>query len=301
MNKKTMVLIVSMTLTMNQMAFAKIAQSSVSEADLNAMLDLAASADQKTVADLRSALKEVIDLQAKLKAVSAANNEDLVLQYANRMQVVLIALTSFAMHSQFKGKEQSTMILTLATASAVVNAYIRHYKGSKNITGQQLSQIVFEASQEISKNKEITPELEQVTAALNTASQTLIQNQGQVAEIINQLGGGQDVVVLASVVYLFLHIAAPKVAKQADAVVKGILPKVKETLQSMQQLSARSAELAKKPMALGAGAAGVPDILSMTAGLSSEQSQKLILSTLINLDTTAKKLQAEINKIEKMK
>ena len=246
------------------------------------------SADSKTTEELIVALSDVRSLMAKLNEISTINESDAVLKYANRLQVVLVALTAYTMHSHLKSTEASNAILALGTASMALNTFITRYKESHKVDATVLSKIVFETSRELSKTGKLSPELEKITGSLNSISSALLENQSQITNIVANLGGTQDMALLASFSYLLLHLVYPKIAKETDGFMKNILPKIQQTVE-------KTTELAKKPIAYGTtGAAGLPDILSMTMGLSSEQSQKLILSTLINLDTTANKLDAEI-------
>ncbi|OFZ31106.1 MAG: hypothetical protein A2622_00440 [Bdellovibrionales bacterium RIFCSPHIGHO2_01_FULL_40_29] len=293
--KKMIALTVSSALLLNsfQVAMASPTTDQVKYAVDRALsekeiIELLATADSKTTEELVSALKEVRGLMDKLNEISSVNESDAVLKYANRVQIVLVALTAYTMNAHLKSKEATNAILALSTVSMGLNAFITRYKESHKVDATMLSKIVFETSKELSKTGNLTPELEKITGSLNTISSALLENQSQISGIVANLGGTQDMALLASFSYLLLHLVYPKLAKQTDGFLKNILPRV-------QQGVVKTTELAKKPIAYGAtGATGIPDILSMTLGLSSEQSQKLIMSTLINLDTTANKLDAEI-------
>ena len=313
MNKKTIALLVSTTLTFNSMQLA-LAQQSVSSVDAllaqahknvsaNDLLALGEMADQKTVEELKVMLAQVNDLAVKLKSVSVNNSQDLFLQNANKIQIVLAALSSYIMHSHYKGKEQTTILLSLATASSLLNTVVRHYKADKNLSAGQLSEMVFEVSQDMSKDKNITPELAEITNSLNQVSRAMLESQSKVEDLVKTLGGGQDWLVLANVAFLVAHIVSPKTAIQVEAVAKEVLPKLKQLSVSAQQVAQKVAQ--SNQVRLGAngatGISGIGDILSMTAGLSSDESVKLIAKTLIDLDTTSKKISAQINTMEKAK
>jgi hypothetical protein len=299
MLKRTTAISLALLMTL-QGASTAWAQSTLNKESISIdeIMKMAESVDAESVADLKMALSEVIRLQNQLKTVTNQNEKDIILKYANKLQVVLVALTTAVMHGQFKATQQSTMLLSLGTASAVLNAYIRHYKADKNITAEDLSRLVFESSTEISNNKAMTSEMKDIVLSLNQASSMLIENKGAMEEMIKSLGGGQDLVVLGSVVYLVLHLVSPKTAQSVDAVAKDVLPKVKLILQNVRQLSQKAVEATKKPTTVTAGAAGAPDIIGLAAGLSTEESQNLILQTLINLDTTAQKIKTEIRRLE---
>ncbi len=313
MNKRTIALLVSTTLTFNSMQMA-LAQSGSATVDAmlaqahknvsaNDLLALGEMADQKTMDELKLMLGQVNDLALKLKNVSLNNNGDLFLQNANKIQIVLAALSSYIMHSHYKGKEQTTILLAIATASTVVNSVVRHYKADKNLTAGQISDMVFEVSQEISKDKNITPELAEITNSLNHVSRAMLDSQGKLDDIVKSLGGGQDWLVLANVAFLVAHIISPKTATQIETVAREVLPKIKQLGVSAQQVAQKVAQ--SNQVRLGTngatGLSGIGDILSMTAGLSSEESIKLIQKTLIDLDTTSKKISAQINLMEKAK
>lgn len=293
--KKLVALTLSSTILFNsfQLAMAQTATADVQKA-IDAALNekeiiaLMNSADSKTTQELIVALTDVRALMVKLNEISSINESDKILKYANRLQVVLVALTAYTMHSHLKNLDVSNAVLALATASIALNTFITHYKESHKVDATVLSKIIFDTSRELSKSGKLSPELGKITDSLNTISSALLENQSQITDIVSNLGGTQDMALLASFTYLLLHLVYPKIAKETDGFLKNILPKIQQGVQ-------KTTEITKKPMVYGAtGAAGLPDILSMTLGLSSEQSQKLILATLINLDTTANKLDAEI-------
>lgn len=293
--KKTLAMAVSTTILLNsfQLAMAQTNSEQVQAAidktlGEKEIIALMNSADSKTTQELIDALTEVRALMKKLGDISTINDSDVILKYANRVQVVLVALTAFTMNSHLKSEEASSAILALSTASMAINVLIAHYKEDHKIDATVVSQIVFDTSRELSKSGKLTPELEEITSSLNSISAALVENQSQISNIVSNLGGTQDMALLASFSYLLLHLVYPRIAKETDGFLKNVLPKVQQAVQD-------TVTVTKKPLVYGAtGAAGLPDILSMTVGLSSEQSKKLILSTLINLDTTANKLAAEI-------
>ncbi len=284
----TAILLNSFQLAMAQSVSAdvqKVIDKTLSEKEIIALLH---SADSKTTVELISALTELRSLMSKLQEISNITDADAILKNANRIQIVLLALTAYTMNSHLKSAQASNAVLALGTASMALNTFISHYKESRKVDATVLSKIVFDTSRELSKTGNLSPELEKITGSLNTISSALLENESKITDIVANLGGTQDLALLANFSYLLLHLVYPRIAKETDGFMKNILPKIQQSIE-------KTAVFAKKPIAVGTtGAAGVPDILSMTLGLSAEQSQKLILSTLINLDTAANKLEAEI-------
>lgn len=295
--KKILVYAVSSTLLLNSFQVAMAAEINtkqvektidrvLSEKEIIAMSN---SIDSKTTQELVEALNEVKSLMGKLNDISNTTDSDVILKYANKTQVVLVSLTALTMRSHFKSAETTNAILALSVASMGLNTFISHYKQTNKVDATLLSQIVFDSSRELSKSGDLSPEIEKITASLNTISSSLLENQSQITSLVSNLGGTQDMALLASFSYLLLHLIAPRIAKETDGFMKNVLPKIQQGL-------TKGTEIAKKPIAIGAtSAAGIPDILGMTLGLSSEQSHKLILATRINLDSTANKLIAEIS------
>ena len=293
--KKIIVYAVSTTILLNsfQIAMAEALPERVkagvnqvlSEKEILAIMN---EADSKTTEELLAALTQVRTLMDKLNEISSVNESDKILKYANQLQIVLVGLSTYTMHSQLKSEEAKNATLVLNVATLAVNSFISHYKENHKVDATFVSRIIFETSHTLAKSGNLTPEVEKITGSLNTISSELLKNQSQISSIVTNLGGTQDVALLASFSYLLLRIVYPKVAKQTDGFFKNVLPKIHAGLD-------KAAEVAKKPVMYGTnGASGVQDILSMTLGLSSADSQKLILQTLINLDNAANKLDTEI-------
>ncbi|MFZ3231341.1 MAG: hypothetical protein WA160_14120 [Pseudobdellovibrio sp.] len=299
MNKKVIALVISSTLLLNsfQMALASTAagdlkastetSSSLSDEQINQLLQLA---HNKTTAEMEQTLVAVQSLIQKLQSMDSSNESDKILRYANKIQIVLVAISAYTMHSHLKNDaEVKKITLAISTASLILNKVITMYKEKNRLDSKQISKTIFETSKELTKSGVLTPELEKITSSLDGISAKLLENQGSFDSLVQNLGGSQDMALMASVGYLVLHIVYPKIATETDGLLKNILPKI-------QQGTQKIAEVSKKPIAYGtAGAMGIPDILSMTVGLSSEQSKKIIDSTLIQLNITQNKLATEIN------
>lgn len=291
MNRKFWALTIASTLVLNsfQMALAQTAandsMTTLNEQQIQQLLKLA---QNKTTDELVNTLEQVKGLMQKLETMQSSTESDPVLKYANQMQIVLIAMSGILMNSHLKNDEVKKATLAISTATLILNKIITNYKEKHRLDSKTISETIFITSRGLAKSGILTPELEKVTSSLDSISAKLIDNQSQIESIITNLGGTQDVALIASVGYLLLHIVYPKIAKETDGYLKNILPKIREGAEKL-------ADATKKPVAYGTvSALGIPDILSMTAGISSEQSKKIIQETLINLNTIANKLSVEI-------
>ncbi|MBC7419808.1 MAG: hypothetical protein H7328_03685 [Bdellovibrio sp.] len=295
--KKTMAFAISSAILLNSFQLAMASNETDLAKDVidrtlgeKEIIQLLRSADAKTTQDLIKALKDVRGLMEKISALQSINDTDPVLKYANQTQMILLALSAYTAQAHLKKADANNLVLALSTASMALNTFITHYKQNNKVDSTVLSQIVFDTSRDLSKAGNLSPELTRVTGSLNIISSTLLDNQGQIAGILTGLTGtsAQDVALVASFSYLILHLVYPRVAKETDGFLKNVLPKIEQGIASTTAAT-------KKTIAVGGtGATAVTDLLGMTIGMNSEQSQKLILQTLINLDNSANKLESEI-------
>ncbi len=295
--KKTIGYAISAAILVNSLQFAgasaetdlvkEVVDKTLGEKEI---IELLNTADKKTTQDMVMALKEIRGLADKISQIQATNESDPVLKYATQTQIVLMALSAYTMQAHLKKADANNIVLALSTASMALNTFITRYKVSHKVDSQVLSSIVFDTSRQLAKTGNLTPELEQVTGSLNIISTTLLDNQGQLSAILTGLSGSsaQEVALVASFTYLVLHLVYPKVAKETDGFLKNILPKIEQGI-------AKTTAATKKTVTIGGtSTTAVTDLLGMSVGLTGEQSQKLILSTLINLENSANKLEAEI-------
>lgn len=254
------------------------------------IIELLKSADKKTTQDMILALAEIRKLAETISQIQATNESDPILKYATQTQIVLMALSAYTMQAHLKKADANNIVLALSTASMALNTFITRYKVSHKVDSQVLSSIVFDTSRQLSKTGHLTPELEKITGSLNIISTTLLDSQSQIAAMLTGLSGSsaQEVALVASFSYLVLHLVYPRVAKETDGFLKNILPKIEQGI-------AQTTAATKKTITIGGtSTTAVTDLLGMSVGLTGEQSQKLILTTLINLENSANKLEAEI-------
>jgi hypothetical protein len=199
--------------------------------------------------------------------------------------MALLVISSASMYAHLTKTEASNVKLGTSVAALLLNKFIEYRKEHKTLDGKAISEKIIETSNQISQMDGIPEDVLKVKQELNGLTIELLKNEGDLQNIVKGLSGSSsDLVLAANVAYLVLHIAYPKLAKEADGLLKN------KALQ-------KAIDLGQKPAAaLGttSGITGVTDLVSATLGMNSEKSKNLITTTLINLDTAASNLKYEI-------
>jgi hypothetical protein len=286
MNKRLLALTVSSTLLLNsfQMAMASTpVAGEMSEAKLQEMYDSKAS--PKTTAELAQTLVEIQNLMTTLKKMNDTNESDVFLNYASKIQMALLAISSASMYAHLTKTEASNVKLGTSVAALLLNKFIEYRKEHRTLDPKAISAKIIETSNQISQMDGVPADVLKVKQELNALTLDLLKNEGDLQNIVKGLSGSSsDLILAANVAYLVLHVAYPKLAKEADGLLKN------KALQ-------KALELGQKPTAaLGttSGITGVTDLVSATLGMNSEKSRNLVTTTLINLDTAASNLKFEI-------
>lgn len=289
--KKAALLIASIMAT-NSLAFAA-GTSSIETLKTNTkpstaeLLKLLDKADRTTAEDLVMTYNQVQKLAESLRAIQNNNESDVILNYANKFQVVLVGASAIALNSHIKNAEKTKIALHIAAASALLNTVIRHYSDIQNLKPSELGVFINRFTHEMTDTKALTPEMVEMANSLNKISNDLLTQKSQIDSIVSKLGGGSDLATGALLVLSIAHYINPKLAKEGEAIVKTM----------SQKMASGGAVLAKDSKVVGTagGAAGLPDLIGITLGLDSQKSQEMISNTLNNLDIAARKLQAQMN------
>lgn len=289
-NKRMLALAVSSTLLLNsfQMALAAGAQSSAQQMQQDANEAMAMT---KNI-DLQKALKEINDLSTALKSIDDSSDKDTFLSVANKLQLLLIGFSTYTMHAHISKAEASKIKLGASAAAMILNKVIEIYKKNHSLDANDISAQITATIKDISStNSEALPqELREVKMQLAKVNDQVLANQSQIQGIVENLGGTSNFALIATVGYFALHLVYPKAAKEADEALKDV--------SYFQQIIQKSKVVSKAPIAAygTAGAAGLPDVLSMAIGMSSKQTKSLIEQTLTNLDIASDNIKAVANK-----
>ncbi|MBC7465390.1 MAG: hypothetical protein H7256_05305 [Bdellovibrio sp.] len=289
MNRRILAITVSTVLLANSMAFAGTAASSksVSDSEIDMLLD---QGQEKTVAELMTALNQVITLKKNLELAGQSNEKDPVIQYGNYAEILLSAISTYSMHTHLANAEKSKLKLGASVGALLIHKAIEIYKAKGKLDASTVSAQIVATADQLDAMGAMPEEISALRVKLNNLSVELIQNQDKISQKLTNLNTVENVALIANVIYFSLHLVYPKAAKEADGFVKNILPKI-------QDIAKKGADLSKgRTVAYGTtGAIGGSDILSMTLGMSSKEAQDIITQTARNLDTVAVGLNTQIN------
>lgn len=301
MKNKKLALALATIISVNSTAFAAsdLARSSdklnqaIQQGQINpeALESLLTKSEKETIADLKMVLAQVENLKTSLVQIQSDNSKDLVLKYANQAQVILVAASAMALKSHMKQSEKSNLALKLAAASALLNSFIRHYQEIKNLKPDQMGLFISQFNQEMKTSGILSSEIIEMSNELGEISNRLIQEKSQLDVIISKLGGGSDIATAAIILLAVTHWVSPKLAKEADSVLK-------ELSHKLAHGGAAAAQNSKTVGAAGA-VAGLPDLVGITLGLDSANSQEIVAVTINNLTKAANKLKMEIAQKER--
>lgn len=264
----------------------------VSKADLDALIGEGESQAIKELGATYLDIRKKIDA---LKAIQNSNENDFVLSWANKIQVVLIGASVGLVHLHISKGEKATYQLQLAAAASLLNFLFRHYSEIKNLQPAELGVFLTKFNQEMTTAKIMTPELAQMSDDIGNISTTLIQQKNLIDSTVAKLGGGSDAATGVLIVLSIAHWLNPKLAKQAEAFIKETEAIAKKTM--TQRAAAGGAGWAKSGKVVGTttATAGTPDIIGVTLGLDSTKSQEIIAVTLNKLEAVARRIQLQLN------
>jgi len=300
MNKRTVAVLMSSALLFNsfQVAFAgsKVAaQVDQTEMSLEQMNEALNESNPLRIQETKIALSEITSLIAQIKAISSNQENDVILEYGKYVQLALLGISAHAMDAHLKKDEALKLRMSASVAALLLNKVLSVYKERHSLDSKTLSNKLTETYMEIASRTDLPKEVIDVQEKLIAMNAELTADQGLIQDVITNSGAGQNIALIASVGYLVLHFANPKLAKEADAAVQEV-GAVRKILQDM--LVASKAGKFSGTMAMGStvGAGGLQDVLEMTLGMSSERAQTKANSALMDLNSQANKLRAEIAK-----
>ncbi len=293
MNKKTVALLLSTTITFNtfQMAMAK--SVTVDSIDTSALSAILAESDVKSLDDLKQTLQDVQALSKQLNQLLTKKEDDKFLDITNKLQGALALLSTSMSYLHLSKNDATTWRLAIATGSTIINVAIRHYNKGKNISSQQVNEIVSEATQKIlADNKDMSAGMREAVLSLNKISLDLNESRQMADRIIDKSASAQDYIALGSAVYLALHLITPKLTRQTDGIIKKYLPMVKSATEK--------GITATKSTATGAtGLSSATDFLGLALSLGSPEAREVVGTTLAKLNGTVINLQSEISKMDR--
>ena len=261
----------------------KAAAQNVELKDLEGLVD---ANDAKTVGEMITTYKQVQQMATSLRSIQDGNEQDVILKWANKAQVVLVGASAIAINSHLKATEKKSYALQLAAASALLNTFIRHYSEVKNLKPSEMGVFLTGFTHEMTQNKMLTPEMVEMANTLNQISSDLISQKSQIDSVVSKLGGGSDIATGALILLSIGHYVAPKLAKDGEAIIK--------TLSQKMTTGAGNLSQSTKIVGVSGGAAGLPDLLGISLGMDTTKSQEMIALTLNKLDTAARKLESQI-------
>lgn len=274
-------------LTATQIRDVVVGKEAISTPTLAELQNLVDDGDKKALEELALTYRQVRQMADSLRAMQNTNNNDKLLAFANKIQVVLVGTSALLLHSHIKNSEKARYQLQLAAATALVNSLIRHYAEIKNLKPEELGSFLTAFNHEMTESRIMTPELLEMSTSIANISDSLIQQKSMIDTLVAKLGGGSDVATAALILLSVAHYINPKIAKEGEAIMKTM----------SQRLASSGAGMSQSGRVIGVsgGAAGVPDIIGVSLGLDSERSREMITHTLNSLDLAARKLKAEID------
>lgn len=289
--KRLIAMTLSTSLLFNsaQMAFAATdarADQSLSESEIQEMLGIT---NTKVVEALKKSLVEVTSLMGKLRTMSDQKESNPWIRALDYGDLILAATSAYTLQAQMKKADSARILMSVNVASLLLKKISQYLKEGHKLDGKVIGQKIFETSNEISNIEGMPEDIKRVKMELNELTIKLQENKGMIDNAAAQMGVGDNIALVIGVVYLAIHLVYPKSAKQADAVLTAVLPKLQESI-------LKATQVGKGKVLTGASAAtvGLPDIVRFAAGITSEQSQDIVNRTLVNLDTTATNIRAEI-------
>lgn len=297
-----MALFLATTLTLNSFQLAMADSQAVSvqnntisaldmtDAEIAEILD---AADVQSKADLEKTLKQVQLIRKELKQLLVKKSDDRFLDIANKLQAALSLISASISGLNLSKAETTNITLAIATGTIIINTAIRHYTKDKNITTQQMSEIVGEATQQIlAETKDMSPEMRDAVLSINSINLELQTNLPWAERLVDKSAGTQDYIALGSAVYLALHLITPKLTRQTDGIIKKYLPLI--------QAATQKGLAATKKTTVGAtGVSSIPDLIGLAVSMGSPEARETVIKTLTKLNETEILLKTEISKIDK--
>ena len=293
MNTKQITLLFASMMTIHSVAFSaafespvealKLATKNIDAAELAKLID---PASEQAVLQMVETYKQVQQMTNALRAIQDGNEKDVILNWANKAQVVLVGASAIALNSHMKAAEKKSYALPLAATSALLNTFIRHYSEIKNLKPSEMGVFLNGFTHEMTENKMLTPEMIEMANSLNQISTDLISQKSQIDSLVTKLGGGSDYATGALILLSIAHYAAPKLAKQSEAVIK--------TLTQKAALGTANLAQSSKIVGISGGVAGLPELLGVSLGMDSSKSQEIITMTLNKLEIASRNLRAQI-------
>ncbi len=293
MNKKQFSLLLASMMAVHSVAFSAVIESPIDKikaaaqnVDVKDLENLVDASDAKTVGEMITTYKQVQQMAVSLRSIQDGNEQDVILKWANKAQVVLVGASAIAINSHLKATEKKSYALQLAAASALLNTFIRHYSEVKNLKPSEMGVFLTGFTHEMTQNKMLTPEMVEMANTLNQISSDLISQKSQIDSVVSKLGGGSDIATGALILLSVGQYVAPKLAKDGEAILKTLSQKMTAGASNLSQSS--------KVVGVSGGAAGLPDLLGISLGMDTTKSQEMIALTLNKLDTAARKLESQI-------
>ncbi len=296
MNKKAIAILISTTLTLNtfQMAMAQSNTGAGSAANImdQELSDILNLSDAKSRLELENTVLQIVNIRTQLNNLLVKKSNDKYLDLANKIQAALALISAGATTAHLTKKDQANVTLAVSTASMIVSVGIKHYTKGKNITTEQMSEIVGEATSQILKNTEnMTEGMRTAVQSINSINLELQTSRQWTDRMVDKSSDVQDYVALGSAVYLALHYIMPKFTRQTDGLIKKYLPVI-------QSVTQKGLDATKKTTVGVSGVTSVPDLIGLAFSMGSPEAQETVKATLTKLNNSEIGLKAEMSKID---
>jgi hypothetical protein len=200
MKMKKTSLMIATVFAANSMAFAEpgiFADSdSISKAALEEMLNIS---DAQSRAELEKTLNQIALIRGQLNNLLVKKSDNWKLDVANKIQAALALISAGAGALHLSAKDSANLSLALTTGSAIVSVAIKHINKGKNITTEQMSEIVSEATQDVlAKTKDMSDGMRNALLSINTISLELQESKQWSERLVDKTSGSQELIALGN-------------------------------------------------------------------------------------------------------
>ncbi len=285
---------------------------------------LGASAQKKTIEDLRATLASVDAMIGQLDSLQNKAGDDTFLKVVRIFQGAFLGFNAYAVKLHMKDKAASDIVAYLTVASAVLNTMSRHYNPTTHsfdfinnqgrIEPKTVVQVIDESTKEIASRPGLPPDVTEAIQTLGQLKGNVELQRNHFTEMVENQGGFfQDASTGLSAISILMHLVSPKLAKYADklmaeaqpviqaakkdgsfAALTASTPKVAKYGAAIMSTTVKGTEQAKRGGSLSALTADLPDLYSMVFGYSSTGAQNIILKTMMDLNKTKFNLESTI-------
>jgi hypothetical protein len=309
MKSKTTSLLIASILAANSFAFAESATSKLeslrkapAQKTLNSsqnrmtldLVDIVADATDIKKADLIATRTKLLEIIKTMESIKNDNEKDEFLKMANSLQTGLALVSSVSLAAHLSSTEHRKITLTISAASALISSMTRVYKQRSSLQATDVSQVLSDFTSELlASGKGFSPEVQDLIKEVSEMNNLVIKSKGILQTTIDGSGNLSYVTTLVTIGMAITHWVSPKMAVEAEVILKDVSLKTGQVIKGLGEFSGKATKTT------GAATAGsvLPDLVGNIMGLNTENSQRLITTTVNDLTKAAMNFQSQIDAI----